>query len=381
MTNLAQGFAREWFVKAQSTFDTIAAFAAGDAFLAEKVDFQPFKNFEEIKEAAGTASLQGEIAENRGGKWNMKAYIRPGAVGVAPDIGPFLKAGYGTETIVGGTSVTYVLDDNAPTGIQLCEKTGDYLFQMASGAWVEQIEVEGQGNQAPMISASGGYARHVWVQGCTIASGSGTSVILTAVHAGNVSEGAIVKFGSEDNSGAGYTVTAVSADGVTLTVDPTLAGAVSNEDEVAPVLATGTTTGSPINGVQDSLTFDAIAMGPITSKYSIATGIHGLDKESTADRANRLARGPRRVTTAHQVYYLDRTTGPLAGMAWNGLERAIVHRMGPTTAAAKCTANVLKCKLGVTQISPPEAEETVFSINGKAHQSATAADEHTLVFD
>lgn len=382
MANLAEGVLREHWLKKQTAFDTILAFVTGDGVKLKELKLEPFKTYEEITESAGTASLQGEIAEDRGGKWSASANVAPGAVGVAPDVGPFLEAGYGKETIVGGTSVTYGLDDTtALVGLQAATRVGPYLFNQASGMWVEQITIEGQGSKRPTLSFSGGYARHIFVYGCTIASGSGTSVILTSGHAGNVSVDALVKFAAEDNSGAGYTVTAVSADGLTLTVDPTLAGAVVSGDAVAPVIADPTTTGTIVGGGQDALTLDAVALGVTQYKYTLDTGIRGLGDETDTDRVNRLSRGDRRASVDNQCYYLDTETAPVIGRAWQGAERALIHRIGPNTAAAMVKVNMLAFQPMVTGVETPGTEQSMLKITGKAHQSAAAGDETTLVFD
>ncbi len=153
------GYQQKMWVKAEATYDTVQAVAATDAVNLIDLKLTPEWALEASQEHVGTASHQREIAGLKSGKWSASSYLMPAALGVAPDIGPFLTAAFGLETIVGSTSVTYsFLDTIPPSSIQLARYCGAKLMEIATGCWVEQVEFELQGGAAPKVSFSGGFA-------------------------------------------------------------------------------------------------------------------------------------------------------------------------------------------------------------------------------
>ena len=184
---------------------------------------------------------------------------------------------------------------------------------------------------------------------------------------------------SEDNGGAGYLVTAVDYDTDTITISPTLAGDLADDDEVRPLLPAQTLTGSVIGSVNSGFTIDADPIGMISAKTTFATGIKGLSQECTTDRPNRLVRGPRAINVEGQFYFLDESNKYLGG-AWNTATRALVQTIGAAS-AARVKLSTPKIRLKVAGIDVPADGNATFALSGQARQSAAAADEFTLAFD
>ena len=372
--------AQHW-AKLETTYDTVSAFASGDAVPLLEISIEPSKEFHKSMEHTGSASLETEIAGIKGGTWSCSAYAKPAAAGTAPDINPFLTAGLGTETISGGTSATYSLSNSAQS-LQIGRYAGAGLYEVINGCWVESVEIEITGNDEPKFTFSGGFASYGFVyDGATIASGSGTTITVNTAHVGKIQKNALIKIGSEDNGGSGYTVTAVDNTAETLTITPTLAGSVSASDVIEPVVPGFTLTASTIlGGVNAGLTLGGTSVGMISTKYTISTGIHGLNKEATAETSTRLARGAREVTGELNFYYLSENAAQL-GQAWDGTTRAVNLRIGEDTAAKRCKVNAPAARLEVSGLEIPEAEEATFTAAFVCRKSAVSNDELTIVFD
>ena len=374
-----------YFAKIETTFDSVGSIVAGDFLPLAELKFEPKLDYEMSKEHVGSASLQDEIEAKRGGTWSLVGYVKPKAAGVAPDMGPVLQAAFGTETIVGGTSVAYTLKESGtPDSLSFVRHSGDGFYEGCSGAWVEQVDTEIVGGGICKITANGGFARYIHMySGITVDSiqtAPDTTIKLTTGHAARVSVGARIKFDTEDNGGAGYLVTAVDTTTDIITISPTLAGGLADLDAVAPVSPTPVPAGAIQGGIACGLSVDATAIGMISGKLSFSTGIHGLDKEATANRATRLARGTRSITGTIEVYYLDENSPYLAG-AWSGTTRNIEQRAGPDTAAARLKIQTPKARMAVAPMAVPEADEATATITYVARKSTTNGDELKFLLD
>lgn len=369
--------------KAEASFDTVSALASTDAFDPFEMSITPEVTWNELVSHVGTLSLQGEVEEKRGGKWSMTSYIAPGALGVAPDVGFLLKHAFGVETVVGGTSVVYTLLDSEPDGLQLARRIGDRFYESINGGWVEELSIQQTGGDECRFEFSGSFASYgCLLQGATVSGAhiaTDTLIQLGTGDANLVRPGVYVKFAAEDNGGAGYLVTGVDYDTDEITISPALVGAVSDTDAVAPSLPTQTLSGSPSAGIENSISVDAATIGLIGSRTTLSTGIIGLDKEASANRANRLLRTPRRVNGEIDFYYLEENTKYLGG-AWNGSLRALLQRFGPDTAGSRAILSTPSARLAVAEVPHTEEDSSMYKMTFKARQSAVAADEASLSF-
>lgn len=380
----ATGMLQQFWGKLESAFDTVSAEAATDAMDLISLEIEPTLDFSQVVSHVGTGSLQEEVEEKRGGTWTATSYVRPGALGVEPDIGALIEAAFGAKTIVGGTSVQYDLSDTVCPSLQLVRYAGANLYQIANGSWVETFETDITGADEPKLTISGGFASYGYVYvGGTVAGvepAAETDIVMSANHAQLAGVNALVKFGSEDNGGAGYRVTAVDFTTETITISPGLANPLVGGEAMAPVVVSQTLAGATQGGIACGLSIDATAIGLISGKMTLATGIKPLDREASSNRATGLVRVPREVTGELETYFLTENTQYLGG-SWNGTLRALIQRAGPDTAGSRMKINTPKSRIEVTPIEIPEAEEVTTTMAFRARQNAAAADELTLLFD
>lgn len=368
------GIGQAAFVKAETTFDTGVAAAAADAVSPIELKITPEQEWLKSEEHSGSASLQTEVEGLRGGSWDGTFYIKPINSSTQPDIGPILVAAGMTY----GSSA-YTLNSSDASSIQITKGEGLY-GEWTNGSWVEEIDINVEGNGIPTLNAKGRFASHGHCLGTIVtASGSGTSVVLDSGDAWKVTPGARIQIASDDNSGAGFLVTALASDGVTLTVGSSV-GTLSGGEAVIPFIPSTTTAGTVLGAIACSLSVGGTAVGFIDFKLNYKTGISGLDQEASADRANRVVRGMREVTGSMKFYLLDENAG-FIGKAWEGTTQSISCRVGANTSGARLTIACPAARLSVAEIETPGTEAAVYEASFTARQSSTANDELTLTFD
>lgn len=374
MSTPTYGVEKLGLVRAEATYGQSIAFQTSSDFGFTELTIKPTLDFKEIIEHVGNPSLQGEHKGKRGGDWSAAGYVKTAGSATAPDYGPFLLAS--GMTYSGGI---YAPNASQPTSLQIGQKAGTSLYEIANGCWVSRFEIEAQGNAAAIWRASGGFASYGALMGVPVTDGStyagGVSTIdLADASAYKIVPGAYVAFGAENNAGAGYLVAAVSTDGLTLTISPALASGIGASQTITPVVPSTTVSGTILGGVEDLLEVDGTVLGFIMGKFGLDTGIRGLSRESSADRANRLGRGARRATFEGEFYYLDENVHILGG-AHEGATRELAMTIGNATGSPVIT--LPKARIAVTSIDIPDAEEATYKITANAHQSASANDEFT----
>jgi hypothetical protein len=378
MTTYASTMREIAWVKKETAFGEVPVFAAGDGVDATLV-LTPDQEWKPVNSKKAGGSLEEEIQGVRTGTWTYSGRMRTTAAGTAPDCGPILDVGFGLETIVGATSVTYsIVVAGAPGTIALGRQVGDTLWEFASGAWVEQIVLEfGADN---MITASGGFKYYGHVLGAPTAEAAiatATEIVLQAGDAGKVSEGAIIKGGTEDNGGVGYTVSGVSDDGLTLTITPALAGPINAADAVLPIIPAHTTAGNSVAGIANGFKVDTVAVGMITGKVTYDTGHKPLDQETQSDMAIGVFKDDRNIVVESDAYFVDANASHVA-RAWSGALHALELRAGPTTDNKKWTASLPAVRFGVVAPTSGDGDVAHASLGGPARKSVTAGDEFAL---
>jgi len=387
------GMLQKHWIKEQTTFDTIVAYAATDAVEgrvgAFKIDGE--KNFEELMEAVGTASHQGDVALDRGGKFSIQTNIKPAAAGTAPDIGPAgLKACFGAEGIVGSTSVTYTFSDTVKVPLQGALNIASGLQHVFSGGVVTDWEIDIPGNGVPTITINGEFARFGWAYRDVIGVGgvatSATSCPLDNDSRGCVYPGAVVMLGDDSGTAsAGYTVTGYTdtTGSAAFAFSPGLAGAGEAAGLlITPLVPSSTVGGTAIAAVNCGLTIDSVPLGFIKANIKGTTGWGLRSGEATTDRASGIVRvGKRKVEGSLDFWFLDANTGnaPILGRTWEGTIRDIALRVGENTTGKRMTIDINKARLMVPTFDIGEAAVQA-SVSFLAQQNAAAADECIVSF-
>lgn len=366
------------FAAVESAYATNAAFGSSDAFGYDDMKITPKLDWRAWKEHVGSQSLQGESKGKMGGEFSLTAKIKPNGAATAPQIDAFIRAG-GFAFSAG----IYSLVQNQLLSLQVGRKAGASLWEVINGLWIAVQEFKIEGSNDALFQCQGGFASYGALLGSPVTNSSTylagvTQITLAAASAWKVRPGVTVAFGAQNNSGAGYRITAVSANGLTLTFTPALAvGGLGASQAVTPVVPSASIAGSVVGGIEDGLVIDSTSLGFISGAVKHTTGIHGLDKESNAAGPNRLAGGARSVETDLMFYFLDENAKYL-GDAWNGTTHSFKLRAGPDTAGSRFALTMAKARLNVAPIDLPDAEEATWKATGVARMNSASDDELTL---
>jgi hypothetical protein len=261
-----QGRLEQAYVVAQTALGTPVFPAGTDAIRILKSEFKRKRNRKPHEHKRATRDLLQRYTSRVEASWMIEKMLMPsGVAGTAPDDDDLWIGGIGTKTVVGGTSVTYGLSSaQAPTKmLSIVSRLNDAAMQHAEGAFVGTTEIEVSGDGEAKVKFSGPCRDVLRVGGVAEVSGGhilGETVItLTSPQGRRFYNGAKVQFESNTgtrltNSGAGYTVSGVSATG--FTISPGLEAAINSGNDVYPFSPTETTAGTPIDGIVGSLTID-----------------------------------------------------------------------------------------------------------------------------
>ena len=253
---------RRFFAQNQTTLDTMvrAASAGAVKILSFTAEYDQARN--ERRHNRATRGRRGAVSGQRTVSWSLEKELIPsGTAGTEPDDHQFWHASFGTETITGGTSVVYSL---TTTQAMRLLSIHDYhpagVMQSLIGAWVDTLKIAGSGADPLRVSMTGG-ARRMVQTGRTQVNGAVTTSATVIVDGPlQVEVDSIVQVGANTNTNTGYRVTANAAG--TLTLETTLT--VADNADVVPFVPTETTAGTPLAGIDGSLTVLGAAC-PVTA--------------------------------------------------------------------------------------------------------------------
>lgn len=284
VNNFEYGDDLQGFIKLESTYGVAAKPTASDAFRAIQLPMAFVPDRPVVPDRRGTRSRMERVDGRSHATWGATILFRPsGSLGVVPDFGDILRLVFGTETVNGGTSVVYTLLEDL-TGLSASvyrQLTNGHHF--VYGAIVQNFNLSWRGNDFIRMTLSG-IAKGYGETNATTADGADTtSTSLVVADADFLSKYSIVSIGGDDNSGAGYQVTALDHATETATITP--AASWSNTDPVAPFLPTPSFTGDPIYGTKSTVSLDggSTTVKNVGGSLSVVTGADLLNEEGDAD--------------------------------------------------------------------------------------------------
>ena len=310
---------RRLFAVTESTFGTQVKPTATDAFRAltgaiespadhriERDDNRPSRSLE--------AQITGSIPPVA---WSYECYVIPsGTAGTPPDVHPLLLAALGTDsyTNTGSTSDEYALTDTALNRGSVClyemypagnSTDNDCVHSEALlGAIVSSMSISGNAGEPPRITFGGVGSQYILTARDDVNDGTpADDAVVTVTNSEQVQAGSLIMFleaadGTTkvyDNT-VGVQVSSISGNDVTVDVDLTGSG-IADNDIVAPWSPTETVAGTPIPGIQGSLTVEGVSVSPLAYEVNLDNG--DAPHESEAFRTWAMSgyyEGKRRVT-------------------------------------------------------------------------------------
>lgn len=376
---------QKYFAVAESTFGTYVKHSATNAVKLISHTFTPTYERIDRADVRQTRSLLERITGRESAQWSVEGYLLPsGSAGTAPDAGVFFETAMGTET-VGGSDVTYSLSSEQALGsISLLAHDGlnDAYAEAVRGAWVDKLTINIAGGEPPRWSAEGGAVYLITTGSGTTVNGAHSSsdatIQLATDEAEEISVGSIVQFGSEDNSGAGYEVTAVDLSTDIITISPGLAGGLSGGEAVKPFAPSETTAGSPIAGTLGTFNVDSAAFPITAATIELSNEIIVVDNEAGQTGPTDYIPGPDRMVTGSLSIRVTANETIELGKRRTFVARDIDLTCG-STAGAKVQVRVQYAEFEFSNVEIPDAPEATITIPFRALGSS-GEDELTVKF-
>ena len=391
----ALGRNRKFYVNEETTYidsENVATDfvkpAGTDAAVILNASFTPAQERKVRDDARASRSVLEQITGKKSATWSVESYVLPsGTAGTAPDLGPLFKGAMGTETVSGGTRVTYSLNTNQDLGsFSLTQFFNETFMETLTGCYVNSMTISVAGGEEPKVTfegeSSGLYiptttspsaAQLTAGESTATVDGSGTGTSFD-VHAGegeNFKPGSVISVGSDTD----LVVTAVSND--TITVDSSIT--FTDDDEVKPFAPTETVAGSPIAGILGSLTLAGNSL-PITSfEVTVANNNKGISDEAFVAGTSDYVPGFRDVTGSLSIR-CRRDLAIEIGKRLDFGTQAIVVTCGDT-AGKKLIIEIDDAEFEVAAVDTPQSDEVVVPMNFRALATSAGEDEIVIKFE
>ena len=391
----ALGRNRKFYVNEETTYidseNVATAFvkpAGTDAAVILNASFTPAQERKVRDDARASRSVLEQITGKKSATWSVESYVLPsGTAGTAPDLGPLFKGAMGTETVSGGTRVTYSLNTNQDLGsFSLTQFFNETFMETLTGCYVNSMTISVAGGEEPKVTfegeSSGLYiptttspsaAQLTAGESTATVDGSGTGTSFD-VHAGegeNFKPGSVISVGSDTD----LVVESVSND--TITVDSSIT--FTDDDEVKPFAPTETVAGSPIAGILGSLTLAGNSL-PITSfEVTVANNNKGIADEAFVAGTSDYVPGFRDVTGSLSIR-CRRDLAIEIGKRLDFGTQAIVVTCGDT-AGKKLIIEIDDAEFEVAAVDTPQSDEVVVPMNFRALATSAGEDEIVIKFE
>ena len=391
----ALGRNRKFYVNEETTYidsENVATDfvkpAGTDAAVILNASFTPAQERKVRDDARASRSALEQITGKKSATWSVESYVLPsGTAGTAPDLGPLFKGAMGTETVSGGTRVTYSLNTSQDLGsFSLTQFFNETFMETLTGCYVNSMTISVAGGEEPKVTfegeSSGLYiptttspsaAQLTAGESTATVDGSGTGTSFD-VHAGegeNFKPGSVISVGSDTD----LVVTAVSND--TITVDSSIT--FTDDDEVKPFAPTETVAGSPIAGILGSLTLAGNSL-PITSfEVTVANNNKGIADEAFVAGTSDYVPGFRDVTGSLSIR-CRRDLAIEIGKRLDFGTQAIVVTCGDT-AGKKLIVEIDDAEFEVAAVDTPQSDEVVVPMNFRALATSAGEDEIVIKFE
>ncbi|MCF8044082.1 MAG: hypothetical protein K9K36_16570 [Desulfarculaceae bacterium] len=276
----------EVFVKKETTFGTLAFPAATDAIRVTAVPTgsQP-ESFTESEELQNSRSKPDRARDQTpAAPIDLKLYSRPsGAAGTPPQEDVLMECVLGKKTVNAGVSVVYEPAIALPS-FSLCWKEGHTWF-FAAGCKVGNLSWN-FASKGYLSLGFGGMAKKVMLAGTSETVAGSTTQVLNLAAGGALlfMAGAYVQVGSDDNTGAGYVITAVDTAADTITISPALASPPAAEVVVKGFLPTPSWSGTKVEAGSGTVSLDGADLKIMSATGNLNNNLVQDDQELTSDQ-------------------------------------------------------------------------------------------------
>lgn len=369
------------FVVKESAFGTLAFPSATDVIgvlgAPQVSQEEEFVDSREIVESRSTPDRA--WVGTAAGSFSLQVYARPsGAAGTPPVEDVLLEAALGAKTVNAGTSVVYSPALELPS-FTLAFREG-HTTNFIVGAKVGELRLSITRKDFATWDVSGSFQK-VLRAGTAETAGTSTTTVIQLESGGAklFDVGARVQVGTENNSGAGYEITAVDTSADTITLGTALSAAPAAGEVVSGYLPTASLSGHHVTGCEGSLSLDGAELTVTGIEVALSNALQPDDEElSAAGYVTAIDEGQRQVSGTINARY-RRTYA-----AW--FRRAREQEQGALVATAGETAGKrLKIELPLAQMNTPSTDGDEYrrniSVTLVGMPSASLEDEIQITYD
>ncbi len=351
-------------------------------YSTEPVDLgQERELIEDAQIRAGASNLPSIKARLMVGEWSFTTYVKAsGTKGTAPEADALFTALLGKKTVSSNTKVEYTLEDSLPS-LSIWVKKGHTVFAVR-GASVETGEFSIAGDAVATVRWSGKFMQRLWAGTSTLEDAlniGDTQVMLPTGHAKRYSEGMYIKFGADDNSGAGYKITSVDYTLDTLTITPGVKASHAKGTAIEPWLPTAAAeVGAPVHGKLGLVTIDGVPAVVLSASLTVTNNIKYYDNEKNGVwTAEDFARpGKRTVEGTLSLFFLAQGLDYFYKADYHEMDALVIP-------AGSEDGSIMELSIPYAEYSSPKlsgTEEFLQELSFKAVASASLNDELKVIF-
>jgi hypothetical protein len=339
-------------------------------------------NFTDSDEVRNSRDVLDRFVDARpAGSWSFPAYIRPsGAAGTAPQDDVLYESFFGAKTVNAGVSVAYSQQLEKPSFSMWFMQ--DHVLRFAKGCTVSSLGLSINNTGGVTQNWSGGLMWMGWCGTDNVKSDGTTSDNKFIVNNPKLFEvGARIHnvTAEDDNTGAGYEITAVDYTTGEITLGDLDSVVWTADDVIAPFLPAATEVGEPLASRLTTIDFGADTSKRIqTMNITLNDPVQYIEDELSSDGCPTEYMEQVRDYGGTVTLYLRKADVKYFYEGFNDTELAVAIKFGGDVAGKKATLNLSHVSIAVPEVAT-NAPAVNMSIGIKALGS-TGEDSATLTF-
>lgn len=279
----AVGYEKKVFATVETAFGTFVKPAATGAMKVLSFGASHSQDRHNRADSRATRSVLERITGRKTTSWTLEKYMIPSGTGsTSPDDDILLASVFGKSTAVSSTVEYTLTNDQSGFDIEgtvspsfsLVREASRTVMESLAGCYVESLTISGAGADEPKFAYEGVAKTHIHTGSTGVVSSVSTDeVTLNSGQGKDYEAGSVVYFTTSDgstvrdnNSSAGFKVSSISGDVLTVESNPT---GLQAGDLCLPFVPSETTAGSPVNGISGSVSITSPATSLILTGFEV----------------------------------------------------------------------------------------------------------------
>lgn len=365
------------FVTEESSYGTLVQPTATDAMKILSTDMNFKQERKDRPEKGSTRSITSRITGRKTADWSLEKFLLPsGAAGTKPDDALLWEALFGTETVNASTNVIYSLAAEPAKSLDIFREDGHFR-EAVCGAVPSKWSLKWGGGDEPKVTFSGEAKDHYMVGSDTLAEDASATTTIVVNNALQFCIGMLIKVGTENNTGAGYNITAINYTTDTLTLSASVTSQTTGA-AVIPLPITPTTAGDVIPVTVGHVKIGSDMIYVTAAGFDIDQKVKLRNDEFATDSASGHRHPEFREVTLSLTLYFEKA----AVKRYNDIKRFTsqdIETLLGDTAGKKVQVDANQVEFDFTKVDIPDSDEATITLPGKCLGSS-GEDEISVTF-